>query len=269
MKIFLGAIVFYIAMISAVYALDIQKINGHEISIKEVDYEKVLSVDGREMHRNMYVSFDEMTTITDVPVIIGSSSNGGNACDSSPFVLSVPAGGKARFDGPLESCSTISHTVENDKVIFKSVNIPGQGQQNWEWTPSNGFKEIGTIAFKAKDTSGWNALRERSIQYPFDVLDNIEISNQIKTLLGGDFSLYQSILIGPGTGEYKRGDYVGQSCAAHQCGSQEGIIFLSQSDKQVYAALKPDGQKIRVYPPMKTWPSKAKYELKAWANKWK
>lgn len=259
----------FIAMTSVVHALDIQKINGHEVSIKEDDFDKVLQVDGLEMHRNMYVSLEEMATVSGVPVIVGSSSNGGNACDSSPFVLSVPSGTKAQFDGPLDSCSTISHTIEANKIIFKSLNVPGSGQMSWEWTPESGFKNIGTTAFEASDKSGWNALRQRAIQYPWDVFDNIEINSQLENLVGKDFSLLQKILTGPGSGKYIRGDYFGSACASHSCGYQEAIIFLSQDDRKIFVALKPNDEKIRVYPPVKEWPKKAKYELKNWASKWK
>lgn len=263
------AAVLYIAMSAIVHALDIQKLNGHEISIQEVDYVRVLRVDGREMHRNAHILFDEMTTISGVPVVIGSSSNGGNACDSSPFVLSFPVNSKVQFDGPIENCSNISHTVSIDKIKFKTSKVPGSGQQSWEWTPESGFKEIGTVEFKPEDTSGWTALRERSIQNPWDVFDNIEINKQIKKLVVSDFALLQRILTGVGSGEYKGGDYIGHSCTPHSCMSEEAIIFLSQADKKIYIAIKPDEQKIRVYPSVKEWPSKPKNELKAWASKWK
>ena len=61
---------------NAAYAIDIGKINGHEITLTERDYEKILKVDGREMHRNAIILFEELTTVSDVPIIIGSSSGG-------------------------------------------------------------------------------------------------------------------------------------------------------------------------------------------------
>jgi len=179
-------------------AIEIGKINGHSISLGEQDYEKILKIDGREMHRNAIILFDEMTTVSGVPIIIGSSSGGGNACNGSPFVLSLPIDGKAKLDGPLDSCAYITHEILNDKVVFSSPNLPGKGQDNWEWTAEAGLKSIGTTEFKASDNSGWNALREQTIRYPWDVFDNVEISAQIKQLLGSDFEKYQTILTGVG-----------------------------------------------------------------------
>lgn len=254
---------------SAAYAIEIGKINGHEITLTEQDYEKILKVDGREMHRNAIILFDEMTTVSGVPIIIGSSSGGGNACDGSPFVISLRIAGKAKLDGPIDSCATVSHDIENDKVIFSTPNLPGKGQEKWQWTAEAGLKSIGTTEFKASDNSGWNALREQSIRYPWDVFDNVEISSQIKQLLGSDFEKYQAILTGVGSGEYSNGDYSGQSCTPHSCTFEEAIIYLSHSDKKVYAGYKLDGQKIKVFPVVKEWPDKAKAELRSWASKWK
>jgi len=271
MKGFVKAALFVAATsaANAAYAIDIGKINGHEITLTEQDYEKILKVDGREMHRNAIILFEELTTVSDVPIIIGSSSGGGNACDGSPFVLSVPIDGKARLDGPIDSCASVSHDIKNDKVIFSTPNLPGKGQAKWEWTAEAGLKSIGTTEFKASDSSGWNALRERAISYPWDVFSNIEISGQIKQLLGVDFDKYQEILTGVGSGEYLNGDYSGQACTPHSCTFEEAIIYLSYSDKKVYAAFKPGGQKIKVFPVVKEWPEKAKAVLREWSSKWK
>lgn len=272
MKNFAGAAFCgFVLLVTASDALatDLSKINGHEITLTKQDYEKVLKVDGREMHRNAIVLFDELTTVSGLPIIIGSSSAGGNACDGSPFVISVPADGKPRFDGPIESCMSVSHEIDNDKVVFSSPNIPGKGQEKWEWTAENGLKSIGTVSFTPNDKSGWNALREQTIRYPWDVFDNVEISKQIKQLLVTDFEKYQAILTGVATGSYKNGDFYGHLCTPHSCTFEEAIIYLSYADRKVYAAFKLDGQKIKVFPVVKEWPEKAKSELRKWSSKWK
>jgi len=270
MKHFIGLVIGgLLASGSYAHAIDIKKINSHEILLLKQDFEDVLKIDGREMHRNSIILFDEMTTVSGIPIIIGTSSAGGNACDGSPFVLSLPIDGKAKLDGPLDSCAYITHEVVNDKIVFSSPNLPGKGQDKWEWTAEDGLKSIGTTEFKASDSSGWNALREQVISNPWDVFDNVEISAQIKQLLGSDFDKFQTILTGVGSGEYARGDYFGQSCTPHSCTLEEAIIFLSYSDRKVYAAYKLNGQKIKVFPVVKEWPDKAKAELRSWASKWK
>ncbi|MFS2327594.1 hypothetical protein U2P60_19650 [Brucella sp. H1_1004] len=114
-------------VVTDAHAIDIGKISGYEISLTEQDYEKILKVDGREMHRNAIIHFYEVTTVAGVPIIVGSSSAGGNACDGSPFVISFPLNGKPRLDGPIDSCASVSYEIDQGKVVFLSPNIPGKG----------------------------------------------------------------------------------------------------------------------------------------------
>lgn len=75
---------------------------GHDISIlknKVGQTQDQLSVDGKVIHANEYVSFDEIAVVNGTPIIGGDSSPGGNACDASPFVLSFPAGKAPRLWG--------------------------------------------------------------------------------------------------------------------------------------------------------------------------
>lgn len=250
-------------------AADLDRMFGHTISVEGEHPDRVIKIDGRETHKNAILSFQEMIIIDGVPALIGSSSNGGNACDGTPFVVSFPQGGRPRFDGPLEACAIIHHEVLEDKVVFSTNDIPGQGRERWSWTPEEGFKELGVTAFAPDDKSGWQALRERSFQHPSDVLKNAEISATLKSLLGQDFDTFQKIITGTGSGEFKNDDFVGETCSAHRCGDEEALLFLSAKDRQPYVAWKPDGQKIVVHPPVQKWPEKARQELRWWANKWK
>lgn len=231
--------------------------------------ERALKIDGRELHRNAILLFDGLIIVSGVPALIGSSSNGGNACDSSPFVVSFPPEGKPRFDGPIEACAYIQHEFFADKIVFSTNNIPGKGREHWSWTPADGLKELGVVAFIPEDESGWQALRERSFQHPSDALKNAEIAETLKTLLGADFEAFQEIITGTGGGEFKSDDYVGTTCTAHMCREEEALLFLSSKDRQAFAAWKPYEKKIVVYPPVTQWPEKAKQELRAWAEKWK
>lgn len=78
--------------------------------------------------------------------MIGSSSNGGNACDGSPFIVSFPLGGKPRFDGPIEACANIGHDVFKAKIMFSADNMLGHGREQWSWTPAGGLKGLGVAA---------------------------------------------------------------------------------------------------------------------------
>lgn len=265
----LVAITVLVVGIRPASAIDIESLFGHTVRIEGEYPERALKIDDRELHREAILLFDELVIVEGVPALIGSSSNGGNICDGTPFVVSFPPGGKPRFDGPIEACVNIKHEVLEGRIIFSTNNIPGQGREQWSWTPADGLKELGIAAFVPDDKSGWQALRERVFQHPSDALKNAEIAQALKSLLGADFEAFQKIITGTGSGEFKSDDYVGTACTPHMCGEQEAMLFLSAKDRQAYAAWKPYQRKIVVHPPVKQWPEKAKQELREWAEKWK
>src|SRR6218665_1053242 len=95
-----------------VVAAELKRVAGHTVEVKKnkKSGEEALVVDGRELHTNQYVNLDDAYAFDGTNALVGSSSEGGNMCDSSPFVLSFPAGGGApRLDGPLDSCATVTH----------------------------------------------------------------------------------------------------------------------------------------------------------------
>lgn len=98
------AIAILVAGIAPAQAIDVQNLFGHTVRVEGEYPERALKIDGRELHRNAILLFDGLIIVSGVPALIGSSSNGGNACDSSPFVVSFPPEGKPRFDGPIEAC---------------------------------------------------------------------------------------------------------------------------------------------------------------------
>lgn len=266
---FIVAITVLPAGIQPAKAIDIESLFGHTVRLEGEYPERALKIDGRELHRNAILLFDQVIIVNGVPALIGSSSDGGNMCDGTPFVVSFPVDGKPRFDGPIDACANIGHEVYEDRIVFSTNNIPGKGREQWSWTPADGLKELGDMAFVAEDKSGWQALRERSFQHPSDALKNAEIAAALKSLLGSDFEAFQEIITGTGGGEFKSDDYVGTTCTAHMCMEEEAFLFLSAKDRQAFAAWKPYERKIVVHPPVKQWPEKAKQELRAWAEKWK
>jgi hypothetical protein len=249
-------------------AAEIRKLAGHAVEVKEADTEKSLTVDGRELHRNQLIFLDDIYGFASTLIVVGSSSAGGNACDSAPFVLSFPNGGAPRFDGPLETCMSVDHQVEGSEIVFSSAPIPGRETERWKWTLESGFQSLGSKPF-VPEAADWSSLRERRLSHPADAFRNAGIMASISKTLGRDFNHFQQLMTGVGSGEFKGDDFLGSACRPHACMDEAGLLFLSAHDRRVFAAWKPEGQKIVVYPsPVKDWPDKAKNELRAWAKKW-
>lgn len=250
-------------------AVELEKIAGRTIEIKERDFEKVLTVDGRELHTNALIFLDDVYAFGGTVVVVGTSSVGGNACEGSPFVLSFPEKGAPRIDGPLDSCTPVSHSVDGPALLFSTASVPGRDTERWQWTADRGMTPLAPVAFQPDETRGWGNLRERTFAHPSDAFANAEIAASLKMVLGSDFSQFQQLMSGVGSGEFKGDDFVGTACRPHACLDEAGLVFLSSSDRRAYVAWKPDGEKIAVFPaPVTSWPEKARAELKEWAKQW-
>ncbi|MGR6430454.1 hypothetical protein ACU5AY_05990 [Rhizobium sp. PAMB 3174] len=250
-------------------AAEIDRLFGHQITVEGENPERVLAVDGRRMLTDAIIFLDEVAVVDGVPVLIGSRSAGGNACEGTPFVMSFPKDGAVRLDGPIEECAAIVSNVEFQRILFSTGEVPGRATRQWQWTPKGGLTELAAVEFSPDSTKGWETLRERQIEHPSDVLRYGGIADHMANLLGQDLPAFEAIITGVGGGAFKGDDYVGSACTRHMCGDEEALVFLSAAERQAYIAWKPSGQKILVRPPVGQWPEKAKVELRNWASKWK
>ena len=73
------------------------------------------------------ILLDQIAIVGGIPVLIGGTSDGGNSCDGSPFVLSFPTGAPPRFDGPIDSCSKVTIEIKSDRVDFSAANDTRDG----------------------------------------------------------------------------------------------------------------------------------------------
>jgi hypothetical protein len=252
----------------AVLAGEVKTFAGHTITTEGENPNVELKIDGQTVHTNAILTLEKEATVAGVPVIVGNSSDGGNACNGTPFVISFPKGGKPRLDGPIDDCAYIEYEVRAKQISFHTYNVPGQGAERWVWTPAGGLKQIANEPFVPDAGTGWDALRTKKWDHPADIFKNEEIAKELKQLLGAKFAEFEQIAVGTGGGEFEGDDFVGSACTPHMCGDEEAMIFLSARDHKIYAAWKPSGQKILVYPPVKQWSKKARLELKDWAGKW-
>lgn len=270
-------IIFFVTSIIAIFPysfavaanLDIH-LFGHQVTITKGDDDQYrLKVDEREVLKNYYIDIEEVHVVGGTPVAVGTSSGGGNACASAPFVISFPEGQRARLDGPLDSCMPVNVGFSDDKLSFSTTPQPNNPGQKWEWNASAGFHEIDGDVFVADKSKGWDQLRERSVTHPASLLGYAEVAAEINRLAGSDKTLVNDILTGVGSGEFKGDLFVGTVCTPHMCSYQEAIVIADLRSRTVYLAWKPSGQKIKVSPPVKAWREKAKAELREWSAKWK
>ncbi len=100
-----------------------------------------LELDGHTLVSDGIVGINEINIVSGVPVVIGYSAIGGNACDSNMFVVSFPPDQKPKFDGPIGDCTTVSVKVDKDRIKFSTVTLATHPGSTWKWTPEDGFKK--------------------------------------------------------------------------------------------------------------------------------
>ena len=267
-RLFASVICCLTASAAGAAEIDIQMF-GRSVSISKAEDQERLTIDGREILKNYYVSIDQIEMVGGTPVAIGTSSMGGNACEGSPFVLSFPPEGNPRLVGPLDTCFGVRVETLTDALILSTAATPNEAGERWIWTLQDGLKKTAGEEFVADTSKGWTQLRERTVSHPGELLAFAEIGREIASMAGADRELVNDILMGVGTGVF-RGDYfVGTACTRHMCLEQEGLIIADMQARKVYLAWKPSGEKIKVEPPVKEWPEKAKIEIRKWAAKWK
>ena len=242
---------------------------GHEIVVLSKEGQETrLLVDGRELAKDWIVSLSEVATIGATGVVIGSVSQGGNACDSSKFVISFTPGQAPKFDGPVGDCSSVEWTIEKNQIVFRSKATAARDGQQWVWRPESGFPRPTAVRHQVDAEKGWNTLRDRTVSHPMDLMGYGEIARQIQKLLGSDEQGFLPILSGVGSGKFLGDTFVGTMCLPHQCGSVEGLIVADIPTRKIYIAWKPDEKPILVRPSVQEWPEFAKLQLRIWSSKW-
>jgi hypothetical protein len=215
---------------------------------------------------NTILSLDESTLVANVPVAIGSSGDGGNWCDASPFVLSFPRGQKPRLDGPLHECAPVTRKVEKDHIIFSTAALPGRNGKRWRWTPEKGFELAGVIVHTPDASLGWAKLRERKLSHPSDLFDYREVAAVLDRLLKGDKRRFLAYVSGPGGVEVRDDMLVGQACLPHACADTGALVVVSLSTKQIFLAWKSENKPVVTRPAMAEWSQSAVEELKSWTE---
>lgn len=263
------AVGFCLAATPALAADWSQILFGHKVEIKRAKGQATLSVDGRALLKNDYVAITEITTVKGVGVAIGETSDGSNRCDAAPFVISFPSGAATRFDGPMDVCALVDHTVERKRILFSVAATPGIDGQRWAWAPARGFSSLGTFKHVPDPTLGWAALRERKIDHPSALFDYAEVAKAMNALLGRDASVVLPIVSGVGSGSFKGDVFVGSACEPHMCGTNEAFVAADIAHKKVFAAWKLDGKAMVVRPAVGDWPQAARDAFEEWAKSWK
>lgn len=244
---------------------------GHKVSVwTKVRYApEELTVDQKSMLTSPFIGFEEIGILGTTGFAIGSTSDGGNACEGSLFVLSFVENAPARLDGPLDTCGPLEYKIEGDQIIFENPASPTGNGKRWVWT-RNGFGSPEILTFAPSKQSGWNALRSRSIQHPSELLNYTDLGAQLTKLVGAErTSSLGRLLSGPGSIQYDGTVVIARACQRHSCDDTDVLVALDLASRTSMVALKDQAAPLLVSPSDAVWPDQAKPFLRQWRAKWR
>lgn len=234
-------------------------VNGHDIMITGDGFEDTtLSVDGTVVHQDAQIFLDpEPQDLGGLTVVTGAAGAGGNACNAVPFVIALPEGAAAEFDGPIDSCAYLLPSVEAETLVFKSDPLPGTPGETWVWTPGKGFAPGAAVDFAA--SAGWEAFDSLAGAHPSDALALAPVLEALKAGLGPQYPVFAERISDLGSGDLTAEGYLGRACLKASCEADWALLYLARASRQVFAAWASTGETApHLWPADRSlWPAEA------------
>ncbi len=215
---------------------------GHEIVISgEVMEAQTLTVDGVVVQENGLIFLDpDLQDLGGLTVVTGAAGAGGNACNAAPFVIALPEGAAAEFDGPIDSCAYLLPVVEAETLVFKSDPLPGYPGEIWIWTPGKSFAPGAAVSFTA--SKGWEDFDSLAEAHPADALAIAPVLEALEAGLGADYPAFAERISDLGSGDLTTEGYLGQACLKATCDADWALLYLARDSQQVFAAWQSTGE---------------------------
>jgi hypothetical protein len=244
---------------------------GHRVRIVDKDYMERLTIDGKTVVKNRYVSIDGKHTIAGVGVLIGSSSGGGTICpEPAIFVVSFPKARPFRLHGPKGDCGTITYEVEKDTIRF--LRSKAYKPKIWTWTPDKGMSAEADVNLpnSFQDSDLWQDISAGRVDHPLLLFSHPQMKEAIKAWMGKDEDRIAHAAFGAGDVEHKGDLFVAKACANPNafCDDEQIIFVFDTKAKERFVAWKLFEKPPVVKPAAEQWSPLARAELDEWLKRW-
>jgi hypothetical protein len=237
---------------------------GHQIEIRTgSDGNEVLEVDHKVLLSELHIDIAKVGRIEDGGFAVGSTNGGGNTCEGSAFILSLPDGAAARVDGPLDTCEIGNFRVQTEKIVVETTPRASHDGRRWEWT-SRGFSAPSVVKLKLKEGMAWQLVRQQQIKHPSELLEYREFADQMNPRLGSARPAFMRIADGPGSVRYENGILIGTACQSHACGSTALLVAVDPASRKVYFAMKDNCAPAVIVPAAAVWPLATQRSFQSW-----
>lgn len=242
---------------------------GHQINIRlSSGGNERLEVDNRVLLSDLHIDIQETGVLSGVAFAVGERNDGGNICEGSIFVVSMPSQDSARLDGPLDSCEIGNYRVETEHIVLTTPASASHDGKRWVWTPS-GFSAPSPVKFIPKEGDVRATIAQKLITHPSELMEYREIAERLNSILGAERPAYLRIADGPGSVEYDGGILVAEACQSHACDSTALLVAVDPTSQRVFVAIK-DTELPKAIVPYATreWPPVVQSRLQSWRARW-
>jgi hypothetical protein len=242
---------------------------GHQISIRlSPGGNERLEVDNRVLLSDLHIDIRETGVLSGVAFAVGERNEGGNVCEGSIFVVSMPSQDFARLDGPLDSCEIGNYHVEAEQIVVTTPASGSHDGKRWVWTPA-GFSAPSPVKFIPKEGDAWATITQKSISHPSELMEYREFAERLNSVLGAVRPAYLRIADGPGSVKYEGGILVAEACQSHACDSTALLVAIDPMSRQVFLAVKDTDRRKFVVPyATRDWPTVMQNRLRSWQARW-
>ncbi|MDH6231382.1 hypothetical protein M2281_001954 [Mesorhizobium soli] len=229
---------------------------GGKLTIKQTkEQEKVLAFNGKELAHNYVVLYDRTIELQGTKVALFSVGNGGNACGPSTVIVWKPAGGELKTETVGKECGSPPAAVTQDGLFFVPYLRPGETAELQSWTPDEGLRVSGELAYVPQPGTSWADLDPAKATHPYDLFANSDFYEAAKKVLGDKLAdVALALSVSGGLDRTANGIFYGSGCIPHSCGEGNGFVAFDPEAKAVYFAQQTETSPD-AWPPLDTWPA--------------
>lgn len=228
------------------------------------DEEIAMSYAGQEVHRAPMIRFDRILMIGGVEAALFHAGDGDDGCGPQLLIFTLP---KDAVDPVIdiagEECGAPEPAVTSDGLFFVPHVPPGGTALVERWTPKDGLKVAGELAFTPQPETGWADLDPAKVTHPVELFNNAELYAALQALAGDRFVELADKLGTASPPNLIDGKFlVSPGCQPSACASDKGFAGLDIEKKTAFAAIRTEDGAETLWPADKAvWPEAL---IKAW-----
>lgn len=230
---------------------------GGTLTIAETDdSDKVLAFDGEELTGAYVLFHDRSLEVSGEKVELFQAGDGGNQCGTATVIVWKPAEGDIQTAIAGDDCGSPPPAVTEHSIYFVPYMLPGASEPVQVWTPDDGLRLAGTMAYAPQPGTGWADLDASDLYNIVDAFQNAAVYEAAQKLLGDAMTDFATgLLVGGGTQSLPSGAFHASGCVPHACGGANSFMAVDKARQALYFAQQGDGPTTLAWPPIDTWPA--------------